>query len=172
MGKTTLGKMIRDSTGYDYISSDTIRASDLQLSIDSEDRDYTPDELERTYHEICKRTKECLINERSVIVEGVFRKNSHRMLIHRLSAEIPNLIEAFFLIECDELETVRRLAIRKENGTVSPAGRNSYYKIKEEFELPHSDERPIVIDNTYDLISTFTNLWSALVEIEGGAVNK
>lgn len=147
VGKSFLAKKVNKSTGFPYVSSDLIRAKLLEIRIDSKDQDYTSDELEKTYQKMAITTEELLQENDGVIVEGVYRKHKHRLLIYKLKQKYPTVNILLFHIVCKEQETVQRIIKRKVDGTVSPAGENTYYKIKEEFEKPTKDENAIVINN-------------------------
>lgn len=147
VGKTFLAKKVNKSTGFPYVSSDLIRSKLLGIRIDSKDQDYTSDELEITYQKMASETEELLQGNDGVIVEGVYRKYRHRLLIYKLKQKYPTINILLFHIVCKEQETVQRIIKRKMDGTVSPAGENTYYKIKEEFENPIKNEKAIVIKN-------------------------
>lgn len=166
-GKTTLANMLSKYTGYDYISSEVIRASLLNISVVNSDCDFSEDEQSKTYGIMCELINQSLLNRKSLIVEGVFRTYAQRESVYKL-IEYYNVSSFRFLITCQESEAIKRIIRRKIQGTISPAGESTYYDIKKSFEIPLNNEKVIIIDNSHDIESAFSEILLHLTNYSDG----
>lgn len=169
-GKSTLAKKIAEIYGFDFFSSEIIGSQIDRYHSIKEDRDFTSAKQEEIYEKLAHNVFLSL-QSNNVVVEGVFRSKSQREKIdavYRCMKRIYNDLSYIkFWITCDSQTAIKRVDMRKKNGTISPAGINAFYEIKEQFENPLEDESFIIVDNSKSLEDTFNKISTCFNETIG-----
>lgn len=166
-GKSTLAKKIIEMYACDFFSSEIIGAQiDCYQSVE-EDRDFTSAKQEEIYEKLAHDVFLSL-QTNNVVVEGVFRSNGQREKIDAIYSRMKRIYGDLsyikFWITCDAQIAIERVDMRKKQGTVSPAGVNAFFKIREQFETPSKDERFIVVDNSVSLEDAFNKISTCINE--------
>lgn len=145
-GKSTLSKILSKKLDIPIISSDIVRKELSGISLtehryeDFEKGIYSKEWTDKTYKEIFKKAEEFLMKGSSVIIDGSFKKKSHRKLILDLAVEMGI---RFFIIEtiCKDEEIKKRLTNRLKNEKTDSDGRLEIYdKQKKDFDVIDAPE--------------------------------
>lgn len=166
-GKSTLAKKIVEMNACDFFSSEIIGAQIDNYQSVKEDRDFTSAKQEKIYEKLAHDVFLSL-QTNNVVVEGVFRSYCQREKIDAVYSSMKRIYEDLsyikFWIICDTQIAIERVDMRKEQGTVSPAGVNAFFEIKEQFECPSEDEGFIVVDNSNNLEDAFNKICTCINE--------
>jgi predicted kinase len=144
-GKTTVASKFAEFHGYPLVTTEAVGARLLSFDRVDEDRDFSPEEAEQIYKVMYLMTDTLLAGGSGVVVDGVFRSREQRQRIFEI-AEKHDAPVLGFEVTCEESVLLERIEARKANGTVSPAGADTYRKIAREFEA--TDGRFIRVDNS------------------------
>lgn len=157
-GKSTLAKKISKKYVCDYFSSEIAGAQLDNYKSVKEDRDFTSTKQKEIYEKLANDAF-LSIQTNNVVIEGVFRSALQRkkvdVIYSRMKRIYKDLLYVKFLIICDTQIAIERVINRKKRGTVSPAGVNAFFEIKEKFEWPSEAEGFVVIDNSNSLEDSF-----------------
>jgi len=145
-GKTTVAKKFQKILGFPLITTEIVRLHLLAIERESEDIDFSPEELSQTYNVMNLVTESLLAGGSGVIVDGVFRSEAQRQQIFEIAEKFDAPVLGLE-VKCQEPVLLERIRVRKEQGTASPAGEEAYRKIASEFEP--TDHRFIHVDNTF-----------------------
>lgn len=132
-GKTTLANRLSRLLQWEVVSTEVVRAQLFGEKIVLEDRDFSPEELNGTYAEVCRIVDMILQRGGGVIVDGVFRSHLQRQQVIDVVSkhDTPWL---GILTRCDEQTVIERLRLRKKMGSISPGGEIAYSRLKHEFD--------------------------------------
>jgi predicted kinase len=157
-GKSTLGQVIRDRTGFALLSSDVTRkrlaGSDPTAKAGARFGEgiYSEDFTDVTYKAMLKIAEERLTNQEGVIIDATFKDAKHRRLFLELAERVGARV---IFVECraEEKEIMRRLQQRtREAGGVSDATQEVYLRLHDEFmplaEIPL--DRHIIARTDFD----------------------
>lgn len=137
-GKTTLARKLSKVLGCVRISTEEVRAILCEETKVRLDKDFSENELRRAYAVVFYIADLLLSNGIPVILDGVFRSELQRRSAKRVARQsgAPMLC---VMTTCSSATAKRRLKMRKERGTVSPAGPKTYDLLKKEFERPRGE---------------------------------
>ena len=157
-GKTSIAKQLAQRFNLLHLSTEQIRANILNVEKVEEDCDFTIEQQISVYETIFNQVKENLSKGKSIIVEGVFRSLEQRKAVIDTSLMYLDKDKIYcYNIICDESVAVKRLIERKNKGTVAPAGVNTYFKIKNQYEKVDTVIFK-TIDNTENLENSYLEI--------------
>lgn len=169
-GKSTLAKMLEDTTGFRLKSSDIVRKEFARASPQERFREsygqgiYSRSFSDKTYAALVDEARKALSEGRGIIVDASFKDARHRELFLK-EAESKNIPILFVECQAGEDEIFRRLKAREhEEDQVSDATWEVYLQQRGEFaplnDIP--DQCHLTFDGTMpeDLLSRIPNLLS------------
>lgn len=148
-GKTTLAQLLIENKECFYCSSDVIRSKIFDEFEIKKDRDYSKFELDVIYNIMLYITEIQLQNNVNILLDGVFRDKKMRENICNIIRNKGYKLYKFY-VTCSDEVALSRVESRKKKGTLSPAGIEGYWGIKEKFDIPLADEKFVEIDNSLD----------------------
>ena len=148
-GKTTIAQSFIETKDCFYCSSDIVRSKIFDELEIKKDRDYSNFELDVIYNIMLYITEIQIQNNVNIVLDGVFRDKKVREYISGIIENKGYKLYKFFVTCSDEI-ALSRVANRKARGTLSPAGIEGYWEIKEKFDIPSEDEGFVEIDNSED----------------------
>lgn len=149
-GKSTIANDLSVLTGATVLSSEAVRAELFDIASEPSDRDFSPNEIERTYACMIDKARSGLLEGESIILDGFYRSEELRRPVQDLANEHSATFFGF-CVYCDFDVAMRRVTERKKRGTLSPTGPTNLQKVRDAFEWPNGNY--IRIDNTQDRLS-------------------
>lgn len=160
-GKTTLAQSLIDNRDCFYCSSDIVHSKIFDEFEIKKDRDYSSFELDVIYNIILYITEIQIQNNVNIVLDGVFRDKKMRKDICNIIKNKGYKLYKFYVTCSDEI-ALSRVAKRKRKGTLSPAGIEGYWEIKEKFDVPLADEDFVEIDNSKDTLYDISRIFEKL----------
>lgn len=143
-GKSTVARLLAKELSQPLISTEEIRAQLFGEGYIEEDRDLTLPELVVTYNAVEMLLEIYIRFGKLPIVDGVFRRATDRVRLTELLAEKGVGLSSYYLL-CDDQTAKLRLGARKEEGTNSPAGYETFCRLRNIFEY---DQTSMSIDTS------------------------
>jgi predicted kinase len=166
-GKTTLAQKIVERYGCDFFSSEMVGAQIDRYQSVKEDRDFSEAKQEEIYEKLAVDVFSSL-QTHNAVVEGVFRSENQRGMIDAVYRRMKEIREDLtylkFWITCDTQVAIERINRRKQQGTISPAGVNTFWTVNEEYEIPTEDEGFVIVDNSASIEAAFESISSCIDE--------
>ena len=123
-GKSYFSKLLATELGYEYISSDETRKKNFA------NRNYSDTEKTDVYHYMLREISALIQQDRDVIIDGTFYKETIREAFKNLAIENKQQIK-FIEITAKENLIKERVELKRQD---SDADFSVYIKIKKEFE--------------------------------------
>lgn len=123
-GKSFFAKRFAEILGAEYISSDLLR---IKMGLSGK---YLPEQKSLVYRQMAEDTKDVLMKNKSVVLDGTFFQKKYRELIYTIAEEI-GIPVFIILVKADENIIKQRLSAPRKD---SEADHSVYLKIKEQFE--------------------------------------
>lgn len=137
VGKSTVANEIAQDRSLRIIRTDHVRQTIHRQPT------YTEKETARVYDSVAFRVKEMVRRDRSVVVDGTFRKREHRNRLRTIATK-HNATLRFYKVICDP--TVVKQRLEKRENDISDANYSVYENL--EFEPYIDTADPTIIDTS------------------------
>lgn len=158
-GKSSLAEAYASRVQAYYLNTDRVRKEMLGIGVtehkpaDMGEGIYTPEITRRTYQLMLDSLVKLLGQGRSVVLDGSYANRSERELIVACG-EGAGVPVRFVFCQCSEVETRKRLELRRRDPTAVSDGRLQIFsRQREVFELPDEidSDHLLVLDTEADL---------------------
>ncbi len=148
VGKTIIAQSLAKRINAGVVTSEKVVAELYKNTLNAhQDKDWSPEELERGYDELTKRVRQELVRNRTVIAEGSFRYKRQRERVLEIAREL-HIPHSIIVVTCPDKILKKRLEERFQT-TSHQFGYQAHLAVKKVYEpVEHPD---FVVNSSSDV---------------------